>query len=826
MAAALGCYHVPKEQLDGLLLRFTVDRLASARSVPGAVLDYGCGAGAKLLHRLQQQVPAAVLVGSDPCIASPASTTSKTADTKTAAAAAAAADMGNAQGALLLTGDCSWAAAGAGGLVPAGCYDVVVCSLVLCTVPGRAEYVRIVDDLAAAVKPGSGRLLLAMCNPMFTFHGSTPFQQRSTCSSRSSRSSSSSSSPQAGCGYESVCCWRKQLLVQQQQQQQQGQPVQREDVHRPLQAVLHDLARRGFQLEWVHQTPSANLDRPDEFSSDFLLLSLMQVDLPQHPLAEVVVVVDPHPGPFLRHLAAPADTNTAGNRPSSGSSSSGSSSNSSASGDGLPALLQQLQQLLELSWVDRVVVAGAKGNETVQARAPGGGGLWQVTHLCWRGSRRGMLFNDVIAICHVCSNQDAIIVTLDADDMLLQHDALRLVWEAHTQGGHDFVTAGHIRTDKTHCGPGYNTTAYDHSANKCNTLPTTGFDTTGCNTTGCVTFAGPHRQRQLRGGGNVWQHLRSFRKALFDAVPDARLCMWQEPQQQQQQTQNVLSGPGSPGYSYSLGFSEQQQQQQQQQQQHVSTVPAGPGSPGYYYELANDWAFCIPMAELAVTPGVLPAALYLYEPSWPRQDRAAREAVIGAIMCQPPLLGPAVPRSTRRIVAVVGDSCLDSAAMKPGRVTGDEQRKQQLAEQVGRCLVDAGHRVLTGGLGGVMSAALKGARSSCRYRPGDTIAILPGDSAAAANPYADIVIPTGLGEYRNGIVARADGVIAIGGGAGTLQEVSAAWSLKRPLVVLDGVAGSSGWLGGRKLDGRGAADRLPVLLADSAEQTVSLLGFE
>jgi hypothetical protein len=63
---------------------------------------------------------------------------------------------------------------------------------------------------------------------------------------------------------------------------------------------------------------------------------------------------------------------------------------------------------------------------------------------------------------------------------------------------------------------------------------------------------------------------------------------------------------------------------QQQQQQ-----AKGPRSSSYYYELANDWAFCVPLAELAESPGVLPAALYLYEPSWPRQDRPAREAVIG-----------------------------------------------------------------------------------------------------------------------------------------------------------------------------------------------------
>lgn len=46
-----------------------------------------------------------------------------------------------------------------------------------------------------------------------------------------------------------------------------------------------------------------------------------------------------------------------------------------------------------------------------------------------------MLFNDVVAIRHVCSNPDSVIVTLDADDMLLRHDALRLVLGLHQQVG-------------------------------------------------------------------------------------------------------------------------------------------------------------------------------------------------------------------------------------------------------------------------------------------------------------------------------------------------------------------------------------------------------
>lgn len=57
--------------------------------------------------------------------------------------------------------------------------------------------------------------------------------------------------------------------------------------------------------------------------------------------------------------------------------------------------------------------------------------LLQVTHFTWHGQRRGMLFNDVVAIRHTCSNPDSVIVTLDADDMLLRHDALSNVMAAH-----------------------------------------------------------------------------------------------------------------------------------------------------------------------------------------------------------------------------------------------------------------------------------------------------------------------------------------------------------------------------------------------------------
>lgn len=112
-----------------------------------------------------------------------------------------------------------------------------------------------------------------------------------------------------------------------------------------------------------------------------------------------------------------------------------------------------------------------------------------------------------------------------------------------------------------------------------------------------------------------------------------------------------------------------------------------------------------------------------------------------------------------------------------------------LAEQVGFALAGAGAVVVCGGLGGVMAAACRGAKSAA----GVTVGLLPGIEGAAANPWVDIVIPTGIGEARNAMVVGCAGaVVAVGGGYGTLSEIALAlrsgtpvvgvgtWSLTRP----------------------------------------------
>ena len=54
----------------------------------------------------------------------------------------------------------------------------------------------------------------------------------------------------------------------------------------------------------------------------------------------------------------------------------------------------------------------------------------------------------------------------------------------------------------------------------------------------------------------------------------------------------------------------------------------------------------------------------------------------------------------------------------------------------------------TGGRGGVMESASKGARSSKHWNGYQIIGILPEDNKNSANEYLDIILPTGIGLTR------------------------------------------------------------------------------
>ena len=148
-----------------------------------------------------------------------------------------------------------------------------------------------------------------------------------------------------------------------------------------------------------------------------------------------------------------------------------------------------------------------------------------------------------------------------------------------------------------------------------------------------------------------------------------------------------------------------------------------------------------------------------------------------------------------RVIAVIGRSSCSAT-------------EEAVAEEVGRLLARNGVALVCGGLGGVMEAACRGARSD----GGLTIGILPGNDRCAANQWVSLPIATGTGQARNMAVVRSSqAVIAIGGAYGTLSEIAFALDSGIPVV------GINTW----RLTGRDTG-RDPVRQVSTGEEAVEL----
>lgn len=119
-------------------------------------------------------------------------------------------------------------------------------------------------------------------------------------------------------------------------------------------------------------------------------------------------------------------------------------------------------------------------------------------------------------------------------------------------------------------------------------------------------------------------------------------------------------------------------------------------------------------------------------------------------------------------------------------ITGRKQTSPRYTKETaeaalaaGRIAAELGLVVLTGGLSGVMERAAEGAKLA----GGETIGILPGGDHADANPFLDLVLPSGIGIARNALMANAcDFMLALPGGTGTLEELCFALDFERPVL--------------------------------------------
>jgi uncharacterized protein (TIGR00725 family) len=129
-----------------------------------------------------------------------------------------------------------------------------------------------------------------------------------------------------------------------------------------------------------------------------------------------------------------------------------------------------------------------------------------------------------------------------------------------------------------------------------------------------------------------------------------------------------------------------------------------------------------------------------------------------------------------------------------------------LAGEAGALLARRGITVVSG----CGSPATRVAAERAIGAGGLVLSIVPPDVMPPADWPATVVIPSGMGDARNLLMALAgDACIVIGGRAGTISEVCLAWLHKRPLLPLVGCGGWSDGLLSNPPDERKNSPILP-----------------
>lgn len=148
-------------------------------------------------------------------------------------------------------------------------------------------------------------------------------------------------------------------------------------------------------------------------------------------------------------------------------------------------------------------------------------------------------------------------------------------------------------------------------------------------------------------------------------------------------------------------------------------------------------------------------------------------------------------------IAIIGSA--GSEEYPSGQGIKDEQLKS--AEKIGQLLAQKNCIVVTGGKGGIMEAAARGAKLS----NGITVGVISGNKRFTSNKFTDIEVLTasnsqGLDEFI--IVSMVDALIVLGGGAGTLQEITIAYRNSKPIISMENSGGWAEKLAGKYLDER------------------------
>lgn len=146
---------------------------------------------------------------------------------------------------------------------------------------------------------------------------------------------------------------------------------------------------------------------------------------------------------------------------------------------------------------------------------------------------------------------------------------------------------------------------------------------------------------------------------------------------------------------------------------------------------------------------------------------------------------------------------------------------ETLAERIGELVADQGGVLVFGAekdADSLSTAACRGAKK----QGGLTVGITYGKGKDIWQENTDIIIPSGLergGGRELVLVLACDAVIALGGGSGTLNELTIAYQADIPMVALKGTGGWADKLADTFIDGR---NRRKVIGAKTPERAVEI----
>ena len=173
--------------------------------------------------------------------------------------------------------------------------------------------------------------------------------------------------------------------------------------------------------------------------------------------------------------------------------------------------------------------------------------------------------------------------------------------------------------------------------------------------------------------------------------------------------------------------------------------------------------------------------------------------------------------------------------MSEGRTHGKARAKQvcvlgsaepgsqafDLAGAAGELLASNGLTLVSG----CGSPATRNAAEKALAAGGLVVSIVPSDDIGLQDWPCSVLIPSGMGDARNLLMALAgDACIVIGGRAGTISEVCLAWLHRRPLLPLTGCGGWSEQLERNPPDERGNSRILSWSSIEQLERRLLELG--